>query len=175
MFNHLLEQQVSMVQKVQRGWDAPGASDGQQYASVPQFVSATSSGIPLFHTSGSAGGGAGGGAGKGGSGGLVGPPGGDPATQQQQQAQAHVQGQGPGGAPEEGGGAASGAAAALSFPGELAQQVGGEEHTSGASPLLRVASDQELHKALLHDISPLVGGEQGEEGGRACECVSNVA
>ncbi len=53
MFNHLLEQQVAMVRKVQRGWDG-GA--GEHFPSVPQFASTTAGGIPLFQTSGSAGG-----------------------------------------------------------------------------------------------------------------------
>lgn len=39
------------LQKVQRGWDGAGGGD-QQFASVPQFVSTTASGIPLFQTSG---------------------------------------------------------------------------------------------------------------------------
>lgn len=56
MFNHLLEQQVAVVQKMQRGWGAGGA--------VPSAgISATASGIPLFQS------GAGGGAGTGGGGG----------------------------------------------------------------------------------------------------------
>jgi uncharacterized protein (TIGR01589 family) len=42
MFNHLLEQQVSVVQRMQRGWNGSAAGNGS---------SATASGIPLFQGS----------------------------------------------------------------------------------------------------------------------------
>lgn len=156
MFNHLLEQQVAMVQKVQRGWDGGAA---EHFASVPQFASTTAGGIPLFHTSGSAGGPpppgaaqAPGPAANGGAEGMAegaGATGGGGAADPQHQAQQGRQqlaGQPPEGAAEAGGPlhAQNGAAAATSgshgdfpFPADLA----GHDHSAHApSPLLRVGS-----------------------------------
>jgi hypothetical protein len=150
MFNHLLEQQVAMVQKVQRSWDTGG---DQQFSSVPQFVSSTAGGIPLFQHSGPIGG-------KG-----PGPAAGAGRRQPPQAAHAAAQQQqlDPGRPPQGGvpGGdhhATSSGHGHLGFPNELAHHVNGDEHSHGANPLLRVGSEHDLHKSLLHDLSPLHGG-----------------
>jgi uncharacterized protein (TIGR01589 family) len=66
MFNHLLEQQVGVVQRMQRGWTGGGGGGGGAAgaagaAAAGGSTSATASGIPLFHGGGARGGTPGGG------------------------------------------------------------------------------------------------------------------
>ncbi|KAI7845999.1 hypothetical protein COHA_000540 [Chlorella ohadii] len=141
MFNHLLEQQVAMVQKVQRGWDR--GAGGEQFT-VPQFASTTAGGIPLFQTSGggqqaaaAAGDGAASGAlleGSGASG---------PDQQQQQQTDAQA----------AGGAAAGGVHADCGLHGDpLGAGLGDHQ---GPAQLLRVGSDHDLHSGLLEEDGPV--------------------
>ncbi|PRW50967.1 hypothetical protein C2E21_5359 [Chlorella sorokiniana] len=175
MFNHLLEQQVAMVQKVQRGWE--GGVGGEQFT-VPQFASTTAGGIPLFQNSGggkqpvvAAGDGAGSalleGSGASGpdqqhqqqpdaQGGPLPPPGGQqPAGQLGGGGAAEGVGDRPGAlhaahaAAPAGGAAAGGVHGDFGLHGDPLGAAMGDHH--GPSPLLRVGSDHDLHSGLLDE------------------------